>query len=197
MSTVTRGNSHVPALSKSPARDESVACVGFFSKQGDRVLLFVSPCRRNVFQHSRSIFYQISRSFPLEGRSQSLVIFGVGNYYFYYDDSYWSANTAVIPHSLPSDFPQVLRSEERRDAAVFASWIVAGVLVGQKFPQFSLPFQMPAAQASWIVACKLIVLLTGSEKDEDGFYFKGNTSVPSYHKTEDIQESSESWDTGL
>lgn len=42
-----------------------------------------------------------------------------------------------------------------------------------------------------------IVLLTGSEKDEDGFYFKGNTSVPSYHKTEDIQESSESWDTGL
>ena len=31
MPTVARGNPHVPALSKSPARDESVACVGFFS----------------------------------------------------------------------------------------------------------------------------------------------------------------------
>lgn len=34
----------------------------------------------------------------------------------------------------------------------------------------------------------------GSEKDEDGFYFKGNTSVPSYHRTEELQEPSESWD---
>ena len=32
MPTGTRGNSHVPALSKSPARDESVVCVGIFSK---------------------------------------------------------------------------------------------------------------------------------------------------------------------
>ena len=30
MPTVARGNPHVPALSKSPALDESVACVGFF-----------------------------------------------------------------------------------------------------------------------------------------------------------------------
>ncbi|KAL9963314.1 hypothetical protein ACROYT_G032504 [Oculina patagonica] len=35
----------------------------------------------------------------------------------------------------------------------------------------------------------------GSEKDEDGFYFKGNTSVPSYHRTDDLQEPSESWDS--
>ena len=137
MPTVTRGNSHVPALSKSPARDESVVCVGIFSKQGDRVLLFVSPCRRNVFQHSRSIFYQISRSFPLEGRSQSLVIFGVGNYYFYYDDSYWSANTAVIPHSLPSDFPQVLRSEEIR------LYLQAGQQPACLWAQNSLSFLFP------------------------------------------------------
>ena len=34
----------------------------------------------------------------------------------------------------------------------------------------------------------------GSEKDEDGFYLKGNTSVPSYHKNEELQEPSESWD---
>lgn len=30
MPTVARGNPHVPALSKSPAHDESVTCVGFF-----------------------------------------------------------------------------------------------------------------------------------------------------------------------
>ena len=41
-----------------------------------------------------------------------------------------------------------------------------------------------------------ISLTAGSEKDEDGFYFKGNTSVPSYHKTEELQEPSESWDNG-
>lgn len=34
----------------------------------------------------------------------------------------------------------------------------------------------------------------GSEKDEDGFYFKGNTSVPSYHRTEELQPSTENWD---
>lgn len=34
----------------------------------------------------------------------------------------------------------------------------------------------------------------GSEMDKEGFYFKGNTSVPSYHKTEDLQLPSESWD---
>jgi len=34
----------------------------------------------------------------------------------------------------------------------------------------------------------------GSEKDEDGFYFKGDTSVPSYHKTEELQEPLERWD---
>ena len=39
-------------------------------------------------------------------------------------------------------------------------------------------------------------LTAGSEKDEDGFYFKGNTSVPSYHKTEELQEPLESWDNG-
>lgn len=41
-----------------------------------------------------------------------------------------------------------------------------------------------------------LVLTTGSEKDEDGFYFKGDTSVPSYHKSEGLQEPSESWDSG-
>ena len=41
----------------------------------------------------------------------------------------------------------------------------------------------------------LICLLhVGSEKDEDGFYFKGNTSVPSYHRTEELQPSTENWD---
>lgn len=40
-----------------------------------------------------------------------------------------------------------------------------------------------------------LVLTTGSEKDEDGFYFKGDTSVPSYHKSEGLQEPSESWDS--
>jgi len=39
-------------------------------------------------------------------------------------------------------------------------------------------------------------LMTGSEKDEDGFYFKGDTSVPSYHKTEELQEPLERWDIG-
>ena len=41
----------------------------------------------------------------------------------------------------------------------------------------------------------LICLLhVGSEKDDDGFYFKGNTSVPSYHRTEELQPSTENWD---
>lgn len=40
------------------------------------------------------------------------------------------------------------------------------------------------------------MLTTGREKDGDGFYFKGDTSVPSYHKSEGLQEPSESWDSG-
>ena len=49
-------------------------------------------------------------------------------------------------------------------------------------------------------SCKIYYILlicpyhVGSEKDKDGFYFKGNTSVPSYHGTEELQQPSESWD---
>ncbi|XP_068706803.1 uncharacterized protein [Montipora foliosa] len=34
----------------------------------------------------------------------------------------------------------------------------------------------------------------GSEKDDDGFYFKGNTSVPGHYYSEDLQNASENWD---
>ena len=39
-----------------------------------------------------------------------------------------------------------------------------------------------------------IIYFSGSEKDEAGFYFKGDTSVPSYHKTDNIQWGCEYWD---
>lgn len=37
--------------------------------------------------------------------------------------------------------------------------------------------------------------IVGNEKDEDGFYFKGDTSVPSYYHSEKLEDpSSENWD---
>lgn len=149
------------------------------------------------FEQSRSIFYQISPSFPVEGtcRSQSLVIFGVNNYYF----------VMIIVTSLRIQLPFLAphlgifhrfhRSQGARRYSHIRKLDSSLHACAPKIP-FFFPFWTRAIKASWN-SCMFTILLTGSEKDEDGLYFKGNTSVPSYHKTEDIQQSSESWDTGL
>ena len=56
MPTVARGNPHVPALSKSPARHESVACVGFFSLSKETEFYYLCRPADETFSSTPVVF---------------------------------------------------------------------------------------------------------------------------------------------
>ena len=56
MPTVARGNPHVPALSKSPARDESVACVGFFALSKETEFYYLCRPADETFSSTPVVF---------------------------------------------------------------------------------------------------------------------------------------------
>ena len=56
MPTVARGNQHVPALSKSPAHDESVACVGFFFLSRETEFYYLCRLADEAFSSTPIVF---------------------------------------------------------------------------------------------------------------------------------------------